>query len=127
MNNNSESSNSAGVASPGGSGRLFDKLKYKASKGAAKTGLVAFKMKSQGQISMLEHELKTRKQRFGVDYLSLMLEKEGTSKQTLKSTLDMAVKECQEILDKIYDNIAAIPGSVLPSRLSNIAPPPVET
>ncbi len=35
--------------------------------------------------------------------------------------------QCDNLILNNYFKIASIPGKVLPSKLSNIAPPPVET
>ena len=70
------------------------------------TGLCCFKVKEQGQISLLESKIKSRQQKFGVDYLNLISEKAPQSqlKQCLRDALnDIATLE-EEVNDR-HDSI----------------------
>ena len=99
-NSHTERSNS----NPNQKEGFFGTMKRKTANASHASKLQAYKTKKQTQNQMLRSKLKARKEKFGVDYLDLMLEQQA-SKETLQECKEEARKEIAEIQQQIDRNL----------------------
>ena len=83
---------------------FFGKVKRKTGNAGKVSSLAAYKTKKQTQNSMLKSKQKTRKEKFGVEYIDLILAKTA-SKQELQACKDQAQADLKELQTEIDRNV----------------------
>uniref|UniRef100_A0A7S3KVN3 Uncharacterized protein n=1 Tax=Amphora coffeiformis TaxID=265554 RepID=A0A7S3KVN3_9STRA len=86
---------------------FLGKVKRRTGNASKASSLAAYKTKKQTQNSMLKSKQTTRKEKFGVDYIDLVLSRQATQQQLqdCKNEARADVQELQEQIDHNLDKI----------------------